>query len=85
MGRSRSTTSDTEVQLDLYRVAERAMLAPSILNTQPWRLVVHPSRLELFADLDRVVTSVDPQQRLMTISCGAALQHASVTTPTPTI
>ena len=76
MGRSRSTTSGTQVQLDLYRAAERAMLAPSLLNTQPWRLVVHPSRLDLFADLDRVVTSVDPQHRLMTISCGAALQHA---------
>jgi hypothetical protein len=38
--------------------------------------VVHPSRLELFADLDRVVTSVDPQHRLMAISCGGALQHA---------
>jgi hypothetical protein len=76
MGRLRSTTSETEVQLDLYRAAEQATLAPSILNTQPWRLVVHPSRLELFADLDRVVTSIDPEYRLMTISCGAALHHA---------
>jgi hypothetical protein len=76
---SRSGQPIGDVRLDLHRAAERAVLAPSTLNTQPWRWRVHASRLELFADLDRQVTSIDPQRRLLTISCGAALHHACAT------
>jgi hypothetical protein len=60
----------------LYQAAERATLAPSILNTQPWRWRVHRSSLELFADNARQIPSIDPERRLLTLSCGGALQHA---------
>ena len=55
------------------------MLAPSILNTQPWRWWVHALRLDLFADFARVVASIDRDRRMLTISCGAALHHACAT------
>jgi hypothetical protein len=50
--------------------------APSILNTQPWRWRLAPGRLELFAERSRQLSVTDPQGRLLTISCGAALHHA---------
>jgi nitroreductase len=69
-------------QQALYRAAARATLAPSIHNTQPWRLVVRPGRLDLFADPSRAVPVVDPDRRLLTISCGAALLGARLSLAT---
>jgi hypothetical protein len=62
----------------LRDAAEEAGRAPSILNTQPWRLRIHDDLLELLADRSRQVTSIDPEGRLLTLSCGAALHHARV-------
>jgi adenosine/AMP kinase len=62
----------------LSKAAEDAGLAPSILNTQPWRWRVRDGVLELYADRTRQVTSIDPEGRLMRLSCGAALHHARV-------
>jgi len=62
----------------LRKAAEEAGRAPSILNTQPWRWHVRDGVLELFADPTRQVASIDPQGRLLTLSCGAALHHARV-------
>lgn len=53
-----------------------AVRAPSIHNTQPWRWRVDGTRLELHADRDRQLPVADPEGRHLTISCGAALQHA---------
>jgi hypothetical protein len=64
------------MQQALYRAAARATLAPSIHNTQPWRLVVRRGRLELFADRSRAVPVIDPEGRQLVISCGAALLGA---------
>ena len=60
----------------LTAAAAAAGYAPSILNTQPWRWRLGPGRLELFAERARQLTVSDPQGRLLTISCGAALHHA---------
>jgi nitroreductase len=79
MGASRSIPSVADTEAGLRQAAEWAMLAPSILNTQPWRWRVHALRLDLFADFDRVVASVDRDRRMLTISCGAALHHACAT------
>jgi hypothetical protein len=68
----------TGTQRALYEAAAKATLAPSILNTQPWRWRLHGETLDLFADPDRQVRSIDPRRRLLTLSCGAALQHACV-------
>lgn len=62
----------------LAEAAASAGYAPSIHNTQPWRWRVLPDRLELYAVRDRQLRVIDPQGRLMMISCGTALHHARV-------
>jgi nitroreductase len=62
----------------LRGAVEEAGRAPSILNTQPWRWRIRDVTLELSADRSRQVTSIDPDGRLLTLSCGAALHHARV-------
>jgi hypothetical protein len=78
MGVSGPVQTATELQRALYAAAERAILAPSILNSQPWSWRVHRSSLELFADPDRQLHGIDPDRRLLTLSCGGALHHACV-------
>ncbi|MBX6749301.1 MAG: nitroreductase family protein [Micromonosporaceae bacterium] len=68
----------TETAQALAEAARRALRAPSILNTQPWRWRVHEDVLELSADRTRQLGSIDPNGRLLTLSCGAALHHARV-------
>jgi hypothetical protein len=55
-----------------------AVLAPSILNTQPWRFRVMDRAMEVFADWSRLLPITDPHGRQMTISCGAALLNIRV-------
>jgi nitroreductase len=62
----------------LAEAAQAAGYAPSIHNTQPWRWLVHDDVLELYADRRRGLPQADPDGRLLTISCGAALHHALV-------
>jgi hypothetical protein len=62
----------------LVDAAEVAGRAPSIFNTQPWQWKIRDGVLELRADRSRQVRSIDPQGRLLTLSCGAALHHARV-------
>jgi hypothetical protein len=59
----------------LRAAADLVLAAPSIFNTQPWSWVVHPDRLVLRADRQRHLPAVDPDGRLLTISCGVALHH----------
>jgi len=53
----------------LIEVAGRA---PSVHNTQPWRFAVSREAIELHADVSRQLR-VDPDDREMVLSCGAAL------------
>ncbi|WP_238012312.1 nitroreductase family protein [Dactylosporangium sp. AC04546] len=62
----------------LHRAAEDALLAPSILNTQPWHWRVEGANLDLYADPARQLHAADPHWGLMVVSCGAALHHARV-------
>ena len=55
-----------------------AILAPSSHNTQPWRFRVEDGAIELLADRSRALPVVDPHQRELAISCGAALFHIRV-------
>ena len=55
-----------------------AVLAPSVMNTQPWRFHVMRTSTgdacaELYVDRVRQLVRVDPEAREAIISCGAAL------------
>ncbi|MFI5911868.1 Acg family FMN-binding oxidoreductase [Dactylosporangium sp. NPDC051541] len=55
-----------------------ALRAPSILNTQPWRWQLSSAHAELWADRTRQLPGLDPDGRLLLLSCGTALHHAMV-------
>jgi hypothetical protein len=50
-----------------------AVLAPSGHNTQPWLFNVSGGAVELHDDRTRGLPVVDPEDRALVISCGAAL------------
>ncbi|MDT2009083.1 hypothetical protein FXW78_43000 [Rhodococcus opacus] len=63
---------------DLIRIAvELACRAPSVHNTQPWRLRYDCGVLDLCADPGRRLAATDPAGRQLVVSCGAALHHLS--------
>lgn len=63
---------------DQARFAVRyAILAPSSHNTQPWRFAVLDELL-LSADRSRHLPAIDPFDRELIISCGAALMNLRV-------
>jgi Nitroreductase family len=66
------STPMTAEQIARHVVAE-AVWAPSVNNTQPWRFVVGPDQIGLYADAERRLQVADPDGREMMISCGAAL------------
>ncbi|SHK75163.1 hypothetical protein SAMN05443637_111133 [Pseudonocardia thermophila] len=55
--------------------AELAGRAPSLHNTQPWRLHWTGRTLQLWADRTRQLPGTDPEGRGLLLSCGAALHH----------
>ncbi|MFT5513927.1 MAG: nitroreductase [Rhodothermales bacterium] len=59
-------------------VINYAVLAPSSLNTQPWLFSVDQDRIEMFADRRRGLAVADPDDRQLTISCGAALHYLTL-------
>lgn len=71
-------TSITEPPITqaIRRAAVRATLAPSVHNTQPWRLVVHPNGLDVYADWNRRLAVLDPVGRQLMVSCGCAVFNA---------
>jgi hypothetical protein len=63
----------TAEEIARYVVA-RAVWAPSVHNTQPWRFTADGgSQISLHADADRRLAVADPDGREMMISCGTAL------------
>jgi nitroreductase len=62
----------------LRRAAVRATLAPSVHNTQPWKLHLHQSQLDVYVDRSRQLAVLDPTSRQMIISVGCALMNARV-------
>ena len=59
-------------------VVAKAVWAPSVHNTQPWRFTARGQQISLYADAQRQLHVVDPDGREMMISCGAALVTAQV-------
>ncbi len=71
-----SRVSDTVGLSDLFtHLLQYAIFAPSEHNSQPWLFRICDESVELFADRTRGLPVVDPHDRAMTISCGAALDH----------
>jgi nitroreductase len=63
---------------DVATVIECAELAPSVHNTQPWKLAVSGDTIAIRADRDRALSTLDPTGRELTISCGAAVEFAAI-------
>ncbi|RKU05270.1 nitroreductase [Burkholderia sp. Nafp2/4-1b] len=55
-----------------------AVLAPSSHNSQPWRFLVNGTTISVCADRIRALPVVDPFDRELIISCGAALLNLRV-------
>ena len=56
-----------------------AILAPSSHNTQPWLFrIVNNNTIEVYADRTRALPVVDPEDRELTISCGASLCYLQI-------
>ncbi|WP_321797245.1 Acg family FMN-binding oxidoreductase [Burkholderia sp. BCC1988] len=55
-----------------------AVLAPSSHNSQPWRFLVNGATISVCADRVRALPVVDPFDRELIISCGAALLNLRV-------
>lgn len=56
-----------------------AVMAPSSHNSQPWRFHLAGDTLELRADRTRALAVSDPDDRELTMACGAALYNLRVT------
>lgn len=70
----------TGTPAEKFRAALRfAVLAPSSHNSQPWLFRMSGDALELLADRARALPVVDPDDRELTISCGAVLKFLRVT------
>jgi nitroreductase len=63
---------------ELIAATTAAALAPSVHNTQPWRWRIEGGVADLYADTRRHLRIADPDHRLLTLSCGAALNQACV-------
>ncbi len=55
-----------------------AALAPSVHNSQPWRLRISPGRVDVLLDPARRLTAADPTGREAWISMGAAILNLRV-------
>lgn len=73
-----TSATDTKPIHALRRAAAQATLAPSVHNTQPWRLVIVADTLEIHADWTRKLRVLDPSGRQLLISCACALFNARV-------
>ncbi len=58
-------------------MADAARWAPSVHNSQPWRLRSRSDGLEVLVDPDRSLPVLDADGRLRTLSCGAAAAAAA--------
>jgi hypothetical protein len=67
------------VSEQLYFLLHYATLAPSGHNTQPWLFAIDGDTIELYADRTRALAVVDPEDRELIISCGAALLNLRLT------
>jgi nitroreductase len=65
-------------QRTLRAAIELASHAPSVHNSQPWRWVLGPHSVHLYADVRRWLPTTDADGRDLVVSCGAVLHHLRV-------
>jgi hypothetical protein len=65
---------DMKPQAGMIGLIERAILAPSPHNTQPWLFRLGDDRITILADRARHLAAMDPYRREMMIGLGAALE-----------
>ena len=63
---------------DLRELVRLATLAPSGHNTQPWKFRLAPGLIEIYPDRTRRLAAVDPDDRELWMSLGAALENLLV-------
>lgn len=68
-----AATSPSVPQLLRRDWVRAAVKAPSSHNTQPWIFRLHDDHIALIADRTRALPVNDPEDRELSISCGAAL------------
>jgi hypothetical protein len=73
-----TTTDRVSDTTALLAACTAAAGAPSVHNTQPWRWRIDGPIADLYADTRRHLHIIDPDRRLLTLSCGAALHEACV-------
>ena len=66
--------ADGSVRDRLRHLLYSAIQAPSSHNSQPWRFRLTDSCVEVHADATRRLPVVDPDDRELTMSCGAAIE-----------
>lgn len=62
----------------LRSLVEAAALAPSKLNTQPWKFAIGLDAVRIFPDHGRSLRVVDPEDRELFMSMGAAAENLMV-------
>jgi nitroreductase len=77
-GASELPRADATLSEKLHFAVRCAVLAPSSHNSQPWLFKVLKDGLMLVMDRRRALPVVDPYDREMVISCGAALFNIRV-------
>jgi nitroreductase len=73
-----ATLMGTAAATALRRAAVRSTYAPSVHNTQPWRLHLVSNQLRIYADRSRQLPVLDPSGRQLVISVGCAVMNARV-------
>jgi len=66
---------DWQGQGPLLRLIRAAILASSPHNTQPWLFAVSPETVEVYADTNRYLGTLDPFMREMHIGLGCAVEN----------
>ena len=76
MSLSRVCVFKEEPSKELTAILRAAVLAPSSLNSQPWRFVVYKNRVHVFMQKSNKIAAM---QRLNMIDIGIALNHMLIT------